>query len=137
MTTTSVLLTVLPSACVSPSDRTLTVEKVMEVMGEVGMWVGVGIFLGVPLHKRNEIQQQSSTETEKSRAVGEYWVQYVPHASWEGLSTALYRWGKERAAVMAKQYLPKGMCISLPPQRVYGVCILMDAHQYSLVAFSI
>ena len=118
MTTSSVLLTVLPSACVSPSDPTLTVEKVMEVMGEVGDWYLVGIELGVPTLKIVEIKQQSSTEREKSRAVGEYWVQYVPHASWEGLASTLYRWREERAAVMAKQYLPKGMCISLPPQRV-------------------
>ena len=91
----------------------------MEVMGEVGNWYWVGIRLGVPQHKIDEIQQQSSTEREKSRAVGEYWVQYVPHASWEGLATELYRSGEERATVMAKQYLPKGMCMSLPPpQRV-------------------
>ena len=110
----SVLLTVLSSACVSPSDPTLTVEKVTEVMGEVGDWNWVGIILDVPMFKRIEIKQQSSTEREKSRAVGEYWVNYVPHASWEGLATALYVGGEERAAVMAnlKQYLPKGMCIS-------------------------
>ena len=90
----------------------------MEVMGEVGEWDLVGIYLGVPLHKIDEIKQQSSTETEKSHAMGEYWVQYVPDASWEGLATTLYREGEERAAVMAKQYLPKGMCISLPPQTV-------------------
>ena len=84
----------------------------MEVMGEVGNWVAVGSFLGVPTHKIVEISQLSSTEREKSRAVSEYWVQYVPHASWERLATALYWSGEERAAVMAKHYLPKGMCIS-------------------------
>ena len=89
----------------------------MEVMGEVGEWDMVAIELGGPMLKIVEIKQQSSTEREKSRAVGEYWVQYVPHASWERLATALYWRGEERAAVMAKQYLPKGMCISLPPQR--------------------
>ena len=31
-----------PSACVSPSDPTLTVENVREVMAEVGHWVGDG-----------------------------------------------------------------------------------------------
>ena len=101
-----------PSACVSPSEFTLTVEKVMEVMGEVkvGKWVEVGSRLGVPT--LSEILVQSSTEREKSRAVGEYWVQYVPDASWERLATALYMNGEERAAVMAKQYLPKGIYIS-------------------------
>ena len=83
----------------------------MEVMGEVGAWAVVGTDLVVPAFKMIEINSQSSTETEKSHAVAEYWVQYVPHASWERLATALYRSREERAAVMAKQYLPKGMSI--------------------------
>ena len=76
----------------------------------------VEIHLGIPW-SRGEIQQQSSTEKEDRRAVVQYWVQCVPHASWEGRATELFRRGEERAAVMAKQYLPKGMCMS-SPQRV-------------------
>ena len=87
----------------------------MEVMGDVGEWEVVGRYLGVPTPKIAEIQLQSSTETEKRRAVVQYWIQYVPHASWGRLATAFYMTGEERAAVMAKQYLPKGMCISSPP----------------------
>ena len=101
-----------PSACVSPSDPTLTVEKVTEVMGEVGdrEWVWDG--LGVPGSKEAEITQQSSTEGEKSRALSQYWVNCCPVASWERLAWRLYMRGEERAAAMAKQYLPKGTCIS-------------------------
>jgi len=40
-----------PSACVSPSDPTLTVENVTEVMGEVGDWEEVSYELGVPHSK--------------------------------------------------------------------------------------
>ena len=101
-----------PSACVSPSDPTLTVENVTEVMGEVGDREGVWVGLGVPHSKRAEIKQQSSTEREKSHAVSQYWVNCAPDASWESLARPLYREGEERAAVMAKQYLPKGTCIS-------------------------
>ena len=104
-----------PSACVSPSDPTLTVEKVMEVMGEVGnmerVW-GDGFGLGIPGSKRAEIKQQSSTEGEKSRALSQYWVNCDPDASWERLAWTLYRRGEERAAAIARQYLPKGTCIS-------------------------
>ena len=101
-----------PSACVSPSDPTLTVEKVMEVMGEVGDREGVWVRLGVPHSKRAEIKQQSSTEGEKSRALSQYWVNCAPDASWKRLARVLYAKGEERAAAMARQYLPKGTCIS-------------------------
>ena len=114
-------MTVLPSSCVSTSDPTLTVEKVMEVMRDVGEWEVVVRYLDVPTPKIAEIQLQSSTETEKRRAVVQYWIQYVPHASWERLATALYMRGEKRAAAMAKQYLPKSMCISSPPRRVLWV----------------
>ena len=120
-----------PSACVSPSDPTLTVEKVTAVMGEVGDRERVWRLFGVPDSKRAEIKQQSSTEGEKSRALSQYWVNCSPHASWGKLAWTLYRSEEERAAAMAKQYLPKGTCISSPPEIglvCYGVCILMDAH---------
>ena len=86
----------------------------MEVMGVVGdreeVW---GVFgLDVPESKRAEIKQQSSTEGEKSRALSQYWVNCAPDASWKGLAWRLYRIGEEKAAAMARQYLPKGTCIS-------------------------
>ena len=101
----------LNSAFVSPLDSTLTVEKVTEVMGEVGDWEGVAGWLDVPKPKLAEIKQQSSTEKEKGCILGEYWVNTTPGASWGRLAKTLYRKGEERAAIMAKQYLPKGMCI--------------------------
>ena len=111
----TVLLLSSPSACVSPSDPTLTVENVREVMAEVGDWVSVGgLFgLGVPPSKVQEISQQSSTETEKSLALGDYWVNTDPDASWEKLARVLYRRGEERAVAVTRQYLQQqGMCSS-------------------------
>ena len=87
-------------------------ENVREVMAEVGDWVMVGDWLNVPDSKRQEISQQSSTEREKSLALGDYWVNTDPEASWDKLAMALYRKGEERALAVTKQYLQQGMCDS-------------------------
>ena len=87
-------------------------ENVREVMAEVGDWMGVGIGLGVPHSKREEIRQQSSTERERSLALGDYWVNTAPDASWEKLATKLYRTGEHRAVAVTKQYFQQGMCTS-------------------------
>ena len=100
------------SACVSPSDPTLTVEHVREVMAEVGNWVSVGRWHGVSDSKLQEIRQQSSTEREKSLALGDYWVNTDPEASWEKLARELHQSGEERALAVTKQYLQQGMCSS-------------------------
>ena len=101
-----------PSACVSPSDPTLTVENVTKVMGEVGDWERVGYELGVPDSKLQEIKQQSYTKRDSSRLAGEYWVNTDPDASWRRLANVLYKEEEDSALLMVKQYLPKGMCTS-------------------------
>ena len=78
-------------------------------MAEVGDWERVGSWLDVPYSKLQEIKQQSSTEREKSLALGDYWVNTDPHASWEKLARVLYKIGEERALAVAKQYLQQGM----------------------------
>ena len=95
-----------PSACVSPSDPTLTVENVTEVMREVRQWEQVASSLRVPNSKQQEIKQQSSSEREKRCTVGGYWVSTHPDPSWEKLALALYKEGEETALAFVKQYLP-------------------------------
>ena len=97
-----------PPLFVSPSDPTLTVENVREVMAEIGDWERVGSWLYVPYSKRQEISQQSSTEGEKCLALGDYWVNTVPDASWERLAMVLYQCGEERTLAVTKQYLQQG-----------------------------
>ena len=109
----TVLLLSSPSACVSPSDPTLTVENVREVMAEVGNWINVGSWLGIPDSKQLEIKQQSSTEREMTLALGDYWVNTDPNASWEKVIRVLYQKGEEKALAMTKQHLQQqqGMCV--------------------------
>ena len=94
------------AACVSPSDSTLTVDNVLEVMGKVQEWYEVGEWLTVPSSKLDKIKEQSSSEIEKSHQVGRYWVNTHPDPSWEELGRVLYERGEETAAMMVKQYLP-------------------------------
>ena len=74
--------------------------------------MSVGIWLGVPDSKREEISQQSSTEREKSLVLGDYWVNTAPNASWERLAKILYMTGEYRAVTVTKQYFQQGMCSS-------------------------
>ena len=95
-------------------------ENVREVMAEVGHWVTVGGVLGVSDSKQQEIKQQSSTEREKSLALGDYWVNTDPVASWEKLTRVLYQVGEERAVAVTKQYLQQqqGEYTQLPVMKV-------------------
>ena len=86
-------------------------ENVREVMAEVGNLVEVGIWL-VPNSKLQEIFQQSFTEREMCLALGDYWVNTDPEASWEKLARVLYQLGEERALAVTKQYLQQGECSS-------------------------
>ena len=72
----------------------------------------MGIWLNVPNSKQKEISQQSSTERERSLALGDYWVNTAPDVSWEKLARKLYQQGEERALAVTKQYLQQGMCSS-------------------------
>ena len=87
-------------------------ENVREVMAEVGDCRNVGSLLGVPDSKLVEILQESSAERERSLALGDYWVNTDPDASWERLARVLYQWGQERALAVMKQHLQQGMCSS-------------------------
>lgn len=79
---------------------------------EVADWEKLGGGLEVPKSKVAQIKQQSSTEGESHQALAEYWVNTDPDASWMWLAMSLYRKGEEKAAAMAKKYLPKGLSTS-------------------------
>ena len=124
------------SACVSPSDPTLTVERVREVMAEVGNWEKVATFLKIPDFVRELVKDEApervggereASEREEGCLMGEMWVNADPDASWEWLSMALYHVkSEEKAAAMAKQHLPQGMCICWTICKVrYGLFVLL------------
>ena len=82
----------------------------MAVMKEVIDWrrvAGTGYVL-VPHAVVQRIEVQYATETERSCAAGEWWVNTDPSASWDHLTLALYYEGEYGALEKVSQYLPKG-----------------------------
>ena len=75
----------------------------------VGDWEEMGGLLDVPEPKLHEINQQSSSDELKCHTLCDYWVSTDPDASWGKLARALYENGEERAAAVAKTFLPKGI----------------------------
>lgn len=112
-----------------PSDPSLTVEKVLEVMGEVRDWERLGGRLEIPDSQLAEIMMKSSTDEEKCRTLGQYWVKTAPNVSWERLAWTLYYSGEEIAAAMANRYLPKGVYFLLEHQKL-GLCFVLFAFQW-------
>ena len=72
--------------------------------------------LNVPEHMVNHLSERA-----KKHAVGNYYLQTHPDASWQHLTENLY-WTKQFNAVeKAKQHLPKGMW-RLCAQYMCGMC---------------
>ena len=82
----------------------------MAVVKEVSDWRRVVwyAYVHVPHAVVQRIKDQYATETERSCATWEWWVNTDPSASWEDLAMALYHRGDDRAVEKVSQYLPKG-----------------------------
>ena len=72
-----------------------------KVMGELG----IGI---IPDSVIEEIERRSSTDREKNKAYANYYVNYHPYASWEGLTVRLYVKNELAAARESKSFMSTG-----------------------------
>ena len=99
-------------------------------MAEVGDWKLVGVMLGVQESKLEEISQLSSSEREKRLALGDYWVNTAPDASWEIFARLLYQFREEKALAVTKQYLQQGILVA-----EIGIYILMDSQLPVMVIY--
>ena len=82
----------------------------MAVMKDVSDWrrVARSIKVNVPSPVERRIEDQYTTETERSCATWEWWVNTYPSPSWDNLAMVLYYVGEYGAVEMVAQYLPKG-----------------------------
>ena len=90
----------------------MTVDNVTQVMDkiEADKWEEVmgGDGLDIPRSLREEIWRRYSTDAEKIHACADYYLNYKPDASWEGLTKNLY-WKKEFAAAReSKSFMSTG-----------------------------
>ena len=74
-----------------PADPTLTTDNLMEVVKEVEhRWEDLGLWLGVPDSKREEIiDSLYQSDHHRMEAVVDYYVRYYPTPSWKGVAGAL------------------------------------------------
>ena len=112
------------TSCVSPSDPTLTWDRVAAVMDEIKDLWKVIRQLAVPEHMVDHL-----SEMDKKHAVGNYYVQTHPRASWEHLAMSLYYAEQYSAVEKAKQHLPKGMW-RLCAQYMCGMCFVVSCNKW-------
>ena len=89
------------------TDPTLTHANVSTVTAtvplegnELGEWV-----LVVPVRKRKEIHQQSSTAAQEREGLIRYYLSYSPYASWSRLASRLYRGQYHDALSAARRFI--------------------------------
>ena len=68
----------------SATDVSLTTDNILRDLHGVNLH-RLGSVLSVPDHKRAEIKQQHSTQTNRMRAIIEYWLSVDPAPSWRKL----------------------------------------------------
>ena len=109
------------TSCVSPSDPTLTPDRVSAVTDEVKDLERVRIGIYVPDHMVNYL-----SERDKKHTMVNYYLQTHPRASWEDLTWRLYKAEQFYAVEKAKQHLTKRMWRLCAQYMcgMYGMCFV-------------
>ena len=77
---------------------TFTTRNVQRAVREVKDTDCLGIYLGVPYEKRDEIKRQFSSVPQQVKAYINYFMEHDPVASWRAVIIALDRMGEKEAA---------------------------------------
>ena len=77
---------------------TFTTRNVQRAVREVKNTASLGIWLGVPDSKRDEIKKQFSSVLQQVKAYINYFVEHDPVASWRAVIVALDRMREKEAA---------------------------------------
>ena len=90
----------------------MTVDNVTQVINKIegDKWkvMGGGSIGIVPYHQLEEIQRRYSTDTEKTHACADYYVNCHPDASWKHLTMGLYFHKEFTGARESKSFMSTG-----------------------------
>ena len=113
-------------SCALPPDSTLTVQNVTGALTGMAYDYVFSSNLGVPYPILLDIEQRYSTDDQRNLAVVEYYLHYVPGASWSHLAGWLYYHEKEGALQHVQRYVqrPAGMTSLL----ITCTCIPINYH---------
>ena len=82
-----------------PADPTLTTDSLMEVVkGVENHWLGLGVWLGVPYSKTNEIDSLYHSDQHRMQALADHYTTYNPTPSWNIVARALQEEGLHKQA---------------------------------------
>ena len=92
----------------------LTVNNVMKVVEEVRWERLCDIILYVPSSKRQEIEDECSTDKDRKISGIKWWIMNDPLASWRRLTQQLYYYKEDTIADKIRHYCEDvtGMCVT-------------------------
>lgn len=79
-------------------DMTFTRKNILRAVEKVEDTDKLGLYLGVPKSKRDEIKKEFSSEVQQRKAFISYFFEHDPVASWRSVICALDRMGQTEAA---------------------------------------
>ena len=96
-----------------PADRTLTTDNFMEVVkGVEDHWELLGIWLGVPDSKRDEISRLYHSDQHRMHALADEYTTHDPTRSWNKVAAALQEMGLHKQADEVTTKYVKGMDVN-------------------------
>ena len=94
-----------------PTDPSLTLANLTQLLQDVGDWYYVGVSLDIPISVRDSIESQHSV-FEHVIAMGEWYLKRHPCPSWRHVSNALYeQYEHEVLEVLKSRYLKGESCV--------------------------
>ena len=79
-------------------DVTFTPINVLRAVQEVKDTDRLGLHMGIPESKRQEVYNQFSSVPQQRKSLIQYWMEQDPKASWRGLIVALDGMGEKAVA---------------------------------------
>ena len=91
-----------------PTDPSLTIANLTQLLQDVGDWNHVGLSLDIPYSVWGSIPSQDSSQSERVKALWEWYLNNHPCPSWRNVACALYEQGKHGVLEMLKSRYLKG-----------------------------
>ena len=91
-----------------PTDPSLTLANLTQLLQDAGDWNGVGIDLNIPYSVRGSIRSRHSSQSECVKALGEWYLNNHPCPSWRHVAHALYVWNEHGVLEVLKSHYLKG-----------------------------
>ena len=91
-----------------PTDPSLTLANLTQLLQDAGDWYLVGESLYIPDLVLDSIESQHSSQSECVKALWEWYLNNHPCPSWRHVAHALYEWRKHGVLEVLKSHYLKG-----------------------------